>query len=162
MAMSLEEQLLAELRAAFGQVERRPDAELFAERADYLWSEGLHGGSGPWWEISADTIAHEPHALGELTIAGFRFFLPAYLSWVIQDIRSGYFTSDTTIYALDATNYSEPALSERRARFASLNSAQHAVVVKFLGWAAAHDDRLDSRAASRALASYWSSAEGDA
>ena len=158
----MEEQLLAEVRVAFCQVERRSDAELFAERADYLWSEGLHGGSGPRWEVPAEAIAHEPHALGALTIAGFRFFLPAYLSWTIKNIHTDYFTADTTIYALDTTDYSEPVLTERRARYGSLSSAQHAVVVKFLTWAAAHDDRLDAKAALRALTSYWSSAKGNA
>ena len=159
--MSPREQLLAELRLAFGEVERQPDAELFAEREDYLWSEGLHGGSGPWWEVPAQVIAHEPHALGELTVTGFRFFLPAYLSWVVQNTRSGYTTADNTIYALNSTDCREPLLTERKARYGSLSPAQHAVVAKFLAWAAAEDD-LDAQAASRALASYWSRIRDDA
>jgi hypothetical protein len=160
--MSLEEQLLSELRVAFGAVERRPDAELFAERKDYLWSEGLHGGSGPWWEVSAAAIAHEPHALDELTITGYRFFLPAYLSWVIKNIDSDYFTADSTIYSLDATICGDPVSTARRTRYDSLGSAQREAVVKFLTWAAAHDDQLDAKAALRALTSYWASAKGDA
>ena len=153
--MTLEEQLLSELRVAFGKVERRPDAELFAERRDYLWSEGLHGGSGPWWEVSDEAIAHEPHALDELKIAGYQFFLPAYLSWVIKNLHTDFFTADSTIYSLDASACGEPASSERRSRYGSLSAAQRAAVVRFLTWAANHDDQLDADAASRALTTYW-------
>jgi hypothetical protein len=160
--MSFQEQLLAELRVAFGQAERRPDAELFAERDDYLWSEGIRGGSGPWWEVPPETIAHEPYALDQLTISGFQFFLPAYLMWVIQNTHTDYFTVDSTIYALDLTDSTEAALGDRSVRFDSLSSAQHAVVVKFLSWAAAHDELLDAKAASRALKGYWLCTKGDA
>ena len=142
----------------FADVGRSPDANLFAKRPDYLWSENLHGGAGPWWEVPAAAIAREPHALDQLTIDGFRFFLPAYLSWVIQNPRSDYVTVDTTISALDTSNCSEPVLSDRIARFQALNESQRAAVLKFLSWASL-DDELDAKvAASSALSSYWARA----
>jgi hypothetical protein len=160
--MTLPEQLLSDLKAAFGQVERLPDAMLFAERSDYLWSEGLHGGAGQWWEVPPQAIAHEPYALNELTDAGFRFFLPAYLTWIVQNLPSDYRTVDTTIYALDASHGGDQLMSERRARFDSLTSAQRAVVLKFLEWASTQGEKLDAGAASKALASYWRGTKGDA
>jgi hypothetical protein len=157
--LPLQEKLLIDIRLAFGKVGRPPDTELFEAREDYLWTECLHGGSGPWWDVPAKAIAHEPHALDELTIAGFCFFLPAYLSWVIRNTRSGSSTVDTAIYALDISGCQEPLLGFRRVRFCSLNSEQHAVVASFLSWATGSENNLDAEAASRALASYWSITE---
>jgi hypothetical protein len=160
--MALLEQLLSDLKAAFGQVERLPDAMLFAVRRDYLWCEGLHGGTGPWWEVPPHAIAHEPYALNELTDAGFQFFLPAYLAWVVQNLSSDYTTVDTTIYALDASHDGDQLIGERKARFDSLTSEQRAVVLKFLEWASTQGEKLDAGAASKALASYWRGTKGDA
>ena len=153
--MFLREQLMSDVRSAFADVGRSPDARLFESIGDYLWSESLHGGAGPWWEVPADAIAHEPHALDQLTTEGFQFFLPAYLCWVIQNPRSGHATIDTTISALDTSDCSEAMLTSRALRFRSLSPAQHAAVAKFLTWAS-RDEVLDAKAAaSRALSKYW-------
>jgi hypothetical protein len=159
--MSHKSELLADLRAAFANVDRSPDAELFLPRDDYLWSESLHGGTGPWWDVPFEAIAHEPHALDQLTITGFQFFLPSYLSWVVSSCSdSG--TIDTTISALDPSDCSEPLSKARIARFRSLTPAQRAAVTSFLVWAA-RDEQLDAKAvASQALSAYWARAAGDA
>jgi hypothetical protein len=157
--MSLQNQLLTNLREAFSEVGRHPDADLFAVRDDYLWSESLHGGSGPWWDVPAEAIAHEPHALDELTVVGFKFFLPAYLSWIIQNPRSGYVTADTTISALDTSGCTEPMLTDRLARFGSLSPEQHAAVVNFLAWASCDDELEAKGAALKALSSFWARAQ---
>ena len=155
--MHTQERLIAELRSAFAAVERKPDGELFAERDDPLWSEGLHGGRGPWWEVSSEALAHEPHALDELTIDGFRFFLPAYLAWTIMNARSAFSTADTVIYQLDVTGCEEPVRANRLARYRSLSAAQSAAVQRFLAWAVTSESGLDGSAASRAVTGYWSS-----
>ncbi len=155
METSLQKQVVSDLRAAFADVDRRPDGDLFDVRTDYLWSESLHGGSGPWWDVPAEAIAQEPHALDQLTIEGFRFFLPAYLLWVIQNPRSTHVTIDTTISALDLSECSEAMLASRASRFSSLSPTQRAAVAKFLTWAS-RDEVLDAKAAaSRALSKYW-------
>ena len=153
--MSSQDEVLAQIRAAFGGVARYPDADLFAPREDYLWSESLHGGTGPWWDVPAEAIAREPHALDQLTISGFQFFLPAYLSWVVQNSDSDSGSIDTTISALDTSKCSEAVLNDRIKRFRSLSAAQHTVVMSFLAWAA-RDEELDAKAAaSQALSAYW-------
>ena len=153
-------ELLRDVHLAFAGVERVSDARMFEPEQDYLWVEALRDGTGPWSEVPASAISLEYHALTAVTPEGFRFFLPAYMCWVLTNAPSDSNAIDHTIYALDLSVRDAATTLRMRERFSSLSSLQRIVVTGFLTRASGKPESIDAPVAERALASYWGTYEG--
>lgn len=153
--MSETKQLLQTIHDAFSDVARIPDEELFGPAQDYLWVEKLLSGTEPWQELPASAIACESYALTAVTPAGFRFFLPAYMCWVVSNADSNSNTVAYTIYALDISGRKSETKQMMFERFAALTDEQGKAVRYFLEWAAERPNFVDVPAANSALTSYW-------
>jgi hypothetical protein len=142
------EEALSLIESAFASAPRPPDEALIHEecRSDDTDIEPLYG-VPHWHDLLDDAVEGTYAALFFLSPAGFRHFLPAYMSWVLRNPDSGAAVVDATIFALT------PAASdELRAftlsKFTLLDAAQRSAIVAFLEVMASHTD------ASAAL-DYW-------
>jgi hypothetical protein len=138
--------VIAEIEAAFAGVERLSDDRMFEPLADSFWAERLLGGSGHWSAVPDSEIEYENAALTVVTPAGFRFFLPAYMCWVIRNPHSSSTAVDNTIHRLG-----DKAMS---LHFVSLLKSQRRAVRSFLIWAS-ETSSVDGPAAQRALEQVW-------
>ena len=139
------EEVIAAIQAAFAEVERLPDEQLFVPAADDLWVDRLLGGSGPWSAVPDSAIEYENAALTAVTTSGLQFFLPAYMCWTLRNPQSSSATVDNTIYRL--------ADEGTRLTARGFSTAQRQAVQSFLAWAA-ETSSVDSPAAQLAL-QYW-------
>jgi hypothetical protein len=82
---------------------------------------------------------------------GFRFYLPAYMRWKLNNPASDNFIGDHTIYALDIKTIEE---LQNKKITEILNDEQIEVVVKFLNWCVFdNSDNCDSEFAKKNLQS---------
>lgn len=145
-----EDDLLKLIHEAFGDVNHPGDE--FLPSAQTCDDNEIHAfyGLQHWLDACEMDLAYHNAALNFFSPAGFRFFLPAFLVWVIRNFRSGGgFTVDSTIYALDLGVLCDRGkLSKLRA----LSPRQHHAVLAFLEhMAAAGDQWCDAEAAREAI-----------
>lgn len=102
-----------------------------------------------WTEIPDWALAEAHTALSHLEPEPFRFHLPAYMIWTLDNFDNPEVTSslspDMTIYAT----------RHHPDRFATFDEPQRDAIRAFLRFAAAHDDHLDGVFAQNALVRYW-------
>jgi hypothetical protein len=84
-----------------------------------------------WQELKDDSIESEYSALAYLSPAGFRHFLPAYLSWVLRHPNSSAAVVGSTIFALTPV-HKEPLRTFMLSKFRLLDDLQRAAIVSFL------------------------------
>jgi uncharacterized protein DUF6714 len=146
---------LREIEMAFQDVAYPGDKNLLDPRAldDHEIDIRALRGHSAWQGIPDSVLELESAGLGMTSPAAFRFFLPAYMQWVLRRFSSSdSFTVDSTIYAL-APHLGTP--EHRVERFALLTPAQVAAVVAFLRIMAASPRLVDAEVAEEALRSYW-------
>jgi hypothetical protein len=122
---------LAQIAAAFADAPRPPDEQLLhADSCDDSDILRLYGLSR--WQDLPDAVAEaEYSALAFLSPAGFRHFLPAYMSWVLRHRDSGAAVIGATIFAL--TPVLEGSLrGYMLSKYSLLDAKQRAAVVCFL------------------------------
>ena len=156
-------QLRARITKAFGHL-RHDDAERLydAELADDYGQETaltrrLHDLTYEQWSQIPDwAIAQAPSALSFLSPEAYRFHLPAYMVWTLENYdTSNSLSADMTIYSLLVADHYDDVRALKLARFELFDHAQRNAVVTFLRFAASHGEYLDAQAAQRALDSYW-------
>jgi hypothetical protein len=82
---------------------------------------------------------------------GFRFYLPAYMRWSLNNPESDNFIGDHTIYALNTKTIEE---LQNKKITEILNDEQTEVIVKFLNWCVFdNSDNCDSEVAMKNLQS---------
>jgi hypothetical protein len=99
-----------------------------------------------WQDVSDEKLlkVHDAHFF--LDAAGFRFYLPAYMTWSLQGARrKGHSAFDQTVEMLQPPNE----------RFAVLDYAQASAVCAYLKYVSEHGDRSQSEAARDALDRWW-------
>lgn len=125
MVASMDE-VLRRIAEAFAEAPRPTDEELLHERCfDDNDLRSLYG-IPHWREVPEAVVEYEYAALFFLSPAGFRHFLPAYLSWVLRHPDSGAAVVDSTLMAL------MPASEFGLSKFTLLDGAQRAAVAAFL------------------------------
>jgi len=91
-----------------------------------------------WHDLSDEAVEYEYAALFFLGPAGFRHFLPAYMSFALRHVDSGAAVVGSTVYALT------PAQGDLRdfslSKFALFDDAQHSAVLAFLAAMIGHED----------------------
>jgi hypothetical protein len=149
------EQALATIEAAFAGAPRPPDAELLHERCfDDNDIVALYG-VPHWHELDDATVEREYAALSFLSPAGFRHFIPAYLSFALRHLGSGAAAVDSTIWSLAPVFYEDAGLKDFVvSKLASLTDSQRAAVVAFLEAVRELGDEYLADQATQAL-SYW-------
>jgi hypothetical protein len=145
--------LLARIDAAFADATRPPDdALLHPQCSDDNDIKSLYG-VPHWRELTEAAIEYEYAALFFLSPAGFRHFLPAYMTYALRHPRSDQAVIGSTVFAL------RPADGDLRdfslSKFTLFDAPQRAAVVAFLEVLATRDDPADTTVAE-AMA-YWRS-----
>jgi hypothetical protein len=139
--------VLAAIQKAFADAPRPADDELLhPDSYDDSDIQALIG-VPHWRDLSDDAVEGEYSALAFLGPAGFRHFLPAYMSWALRHPNSGAAVVGATIFAL-APAVEEPMRSFMLSKFSLLDDRQHAVVASFLRVMANFED-------VRAALDYW-------
>ena len=100
-----------------------------------------------WQEVSDAAIEFCQTALGIVDTAGFRYYLPAYMIWTLNNFTSDSNVVDFTIYSL---------LPRNPSRFADFTPAQAQAASCFLRFMArCTNGQVDEGQAQKALAEYW-------
>jgi hypothetical protein len=149
------EQTLATIEAAFADAPRPPDGELLHERCfDDNDIAALYG-VPHWRELDDATVEREYAALSFLSPAGFRHFIPAYLSFALRRLDSGAAAVDSTIWSLSPVVYADPELRAfTTSKLEPLDERQREAVVAFLEAAGELGDEHVAAEAAKALA-WW-------
>ena len=147
------EALLAHIDEVFGLAPRPTDDQLLhTSSADDNDIKLLYG-VAHWRDLSDAAIEREYAALFFLGPAGFRHFLPAYMSYALRHPRADQPVVGSTVFAL------RPATDDLRefslSKFTLFDAAQRVAVLAFLEAMAAFDEYGDTTLAE-ALA-YWRS-----
>ena len=134
---------LSQIEEAFAGVPRPSDEELLHEDCrhgsccDDMDIQSLYGISH-WRDVPEVVVEGEWAALFFLCPAGFRHFLPAYMSWVLRHPDGGAAVVSSTLIALT------PATDDLRtfslSKFTLLNEDQRSAVLSFLEAMAPFED----------------------
>jgi hypothetical protein len=121
------------IEAAFADAPRPPDGELLHERCfDDNDIVALYG-VPHWRDLDDATVEREYAALSFLSPAGFRHFIPAYLSFALRHLDTGAAAVDSTIWSLSPDRYDDPELCAfARSKLELLDERQRAATVAFL------------------------------
>jgi hypothetical protein len=124
---------LATIETAFADAPRPPDAELLHERCfDDNDIVALYG-VPHWRELDDAMVEREYAALSFLSPAGFRHFIPAYLSFALRRLDSGAAAVDSTIWSLSPPRYDDPGLQAfTESKLEALDERERAAAVAFL------------------------------
>jgi hypothetical protein len=146
-------QVVELIERAFGDAPRPKDSELLHPKSmDPHDIEQLYG-IPHWRDVPEMVIEHEYAALFFLGPAGFRHFLPAYMSYALRHPVTDQMVVESTVFAL------RPATDDLReftlSKFTLFDDPQRAAVVAFLEAMATFDAFGDATLAE-ALA-YWRS-----
>lgn len=151
------------IHAAFGGASRVERGAITLHEAERIDSYGTSGErtrarrvdtEASWTEIPDEHIEECANALPHLDPASWRYYLPRFMEWALQQLASGRRASvDHVLYTLVLGD--DRALNDHaRRRYAALTPEQSAAVCAFLAYAAKHE-RCDAEAAATALTKYW-------
>ena len=128
--MTTTPEAIATVAAAFADTPRPTNVELLHEEChDDMDIRGLYP-TARWQDVDETLIEYEYAALFFLSPGGFRFFAPAYMTWVLQRPYSEAAVVDSTIRALTPQSGDLEAFS--LSKFTEFNADERAAVVAFL------------------------------
>jgi hypothetical protein len=115
-------------------------------------------GTASWRGIPDEIVARNNASLCFFSSEAYRFYLPAYLTWVLRHFNtSPSFAVDSTIYSLSP---GEGSLREFAvSKYALLDSAQRRVVLDFLAYLDEYGSGEMDAVAVRKAIEYWSALE---
>ena len=144
----------ARVEAAFADVPRPGNPELLhPDCADDMDIEHLYAVSS-WRELGDREVIGGYAALAFLSPAGFRYFVPAYLLWVLRNPDSAEAVVDSTVWAFHAEMYDASLRPFVRSKWELLDGPQRDAVAAFLEAMTPHQpDAATTLAAWRA---WWS------
>jgi hypothetical protein len=153
------EEVIEAIRRAFAET-KRPNLDDFVhcEQCEIFVGPLLETCPDTWEDIRSDYISCESSALTALTPRGWRFLLPAYMIWHLQNYtqRNGSNTVDNIVWNLIWDENTDDHIA---AGFQTLSSQQVRAVDAFLAFIAAQtDDRGLAADAAQARESYWARA----
>ena len=129
-AMTTTPEAITIIAAAFADTPRPTNVDLLHEEChDDMDIRGLYP-SARWQDVDDTLIEYEYAALFFLSPGGFRFFLPAYMTWVLQRPYSEAAVVDSTIRVLTPQSGDLEAFS--LSKFTEFNADERAAVVAFL------------------------------
>jgi len=130
--MVTKDEALARLEAAFLAVER-PDNDdlLHPDSFDDMDLRELYE-IDSWRDMSDEDIINSYAAPSFLSAAGFRYFLPAYMRFSLNNPDSPEAVVSATIWGLDPSLYSEQLAVYSRSKFELFDETQRGAIVAFL------------------------------
>jgi hypothetical protein len=132
------EDVIGQIERAFADPPRPADEQLLHPDArDDNDIKSLYG-VAHWRDLSDEAVEYEYAALFFLGPAGFRHFLPAYMSFALRHQDSGAAVVGSTVYALTPSQGDLRAFS--LSKFALFDDAQRSAVLAFLEAMAGHED----------------------
>jgi hypothetical protein len=114
-----------------------------------------------WQDVPGADIEAAYDILSFLDAAGFRYYLPAYMVWSLENFETSESRSvDHTIYSLAL--HEEPRLRQwQLGRFSVFDPRQAKAIARFLAFMAERSGGLaDAAAAAAALADHWTERAG--
>jgi hypothetical protein len=133
------DQALQVIEDAFADAPRPNDEELLHQAcADDNDIKSLYG-IPHWREVPDRVVEYEYAALFFLSPAGFRHFLPAYMSYALRHPTTDQPVVGSTVFALTPMP-EEPTRTFSLSKFSLFDRAQQAAVVAFLESMAEHED----------------------
>jgi hypothetical protein len=143
------DEVIARIERAFAGVARPTNAELLHPQcADDMDLVPLYD-IARWEDMTDDDVIGTYAALSFLSPEGFRYFIPAYMSYVLRNPDSGEAVVDSTIWAFLPSLYEGDLPAFVASKFALLDEAQRRAVDTFLDAMSPFENDAD-----RAL-EYW-------
>ena len=147
--------VILEIERTFDGVDRGDGITLHEAVAIDMYASGeervrarLQDTESRWQDVPDGVIEREYTIFSFLDDAGFRYYLPAYMRWILRNLEHTHSVSvDSTIYALEPSSY----FPQRSGLF---NHAQARAILHFLAWIVQTDEFRDDRAAFEARA-HW-------
>jgi hypothetical protein len=150
------DEVIEAIRAAFTGVAAPPPEEIaHCAQCRDVWLERFPSLPPTWADIEAADIEYEHEALTAVTPSAWRFLLPAYLTWHVQnfDRHTSSNTVDFLIYQLTRTEKTDLYILEC---YQILSGEQVRAVAKFLRFIGNQSyDSILAEDAQKALSSYW-------
>ena len=146
---------LTQIEDAFADAPRPPNEALLHEQCmddnDIVYLYPVEH----WRDMSDELVETEYAALSFLSPAGFRHFIPAYMSFALRRLDSGAAAVDSTIWSLAPVFYDGAALQDFTvSKLSAFTDAQRAAVVAFLEAVLELGDDYVGQQAGKALA-WW-------
>ncbi|MGZ4131558.1 MAG: DUF6714 family protein [Actinomycetota bacterium] len=119
---------IAALEVAFADVQRPSDEELLHPRC---FDDGDLVELYPyddWRAVPDDVLERAYAALAFLSATGYRFFIPAYLRYVLRHPQSGAAVVDSTIWSLIPELYERELVAFSRSKYELLDDAQRRAI----------------------------------
>lgn len=153
--MMKKESVISLIEKAFADLPHPGDTLLHSSCQDDTDIRPFYG-IQDWREASSQMIEREDAALCFFSPAAFRYFLPAYLIWTLNNYDTSESpTVNSTIYSLDPTSARADLQPFMRSKYSLLSQAQRHAVIAFLEHMSARPDHCDARAAESALTGFW-------
>jgi hypothetical protein len=126
------ETALERIERAFADVPRpRNDELLHPQCFDDGDIQALYG-IERWQDVPDDVIEREYAALSFLSAAAFRYFLPAYLRWVLRHDDEGQAVIGSTLAALDPGRFGSELEAFQRSKYVTLTPAEREAIAGFV------------------------------
>ncbi len=109
-----------------------------------------------WQDVPSADIERFSWVLSFMDPIGFRYYLPAYMTWALKNYRNSNSASiDHAIYSLTPSDKVDIAEWQEE-RFNAFSASQAQAIKSFLHYMAKNSDGMaDGDAASEALSNYW-------
>jgi len=145
--------IIRQIEAAFADVAYPGDDRmLHPDCFDDMHIRAFYG-STSWKDVPCMTIARENAAFSGASAAAFRFLIPAYMTWVLENIDEGDISVEHTLWSLDPDFSNGRFRDFQLSKFTLLSREQRAAVVAFLTALVDHPDIGED--AKAALKNHW-------
>lgn len=146
-------QVIRQIEAAFADVAYPGDDRMLHPDCFDDMDISAFYGSTSWRDIPSTTIAREYAAFSGASAAAFQFLIPAYMTWVLENIDEGDISVEHTLWSLDPDFSNGRFRDFQLSKFALLSREQCAAIIAFL--TALVDHRYVGEDATAALENHW-------
>ena len=146
------ESIKDQIREAFANVPYPGDDDLVGHKCEECKEVEARFKGQAWQELSSDTIDSYYFALSLFTPPAFRYYLPAFMIFTLENLDSGSSAVDTTVFSLCPLDSDNDSFQFIRVRCDAITTRQKDVVRVFLRVVEGHGYQRD---VASAFSSYW-------
>jgi len=149
------EAVISLIEDAFADAPHPGDVLLHPSCHDDMDIQSFYG-MRDWRQVDPSVIGRENAALSFFSPAAFRYFLPAFMIWTLNNYESsGSITVDNTIYSLDPRSKDPELQRFVTSQYSLLSHRQRQAVIAFLEYMSTKSDGCYAQAAASALREFW-------